>query len=462
MTPIPLLSGITANQQAEFRTSYPLNLEPLAIDNKLSRGQLRATAGAVTVATGPGIDRGGIFWNGVQYRVMGTKLVSVAQDGTITEIGDVGGEGPAGLDYGFDRLRIRSSETLWYYDGMSLDQVTDPDLGACVDMLWFAGYTVSTDGISVLVTELADPFAVNPLKYGSAEADPDPVTGLMLVKASNEVHFIGRNTIQPARNIGGNGFPLQAIPTAVIPYGCVSATAKTYFSTSYAFVGSARNEGLRVFIAGQADAQPISTPEVEDALAAVSDPTTIVMETRAWLGEQRLLLHLPGETWIFMAEASQKFQIPIWYRAQSGAGESYRLRNATLAYGKTWVGDRDSAKLGYLSEDVSSHFGDAAQWQFDVGLVDGPNILHSVELKGLPGRGPVGEEPIFFMSWSKDGETFSQERRIDAGKAGNRRRRIIWRPHIRFPNYIGLRFRGFNNFMPGFARCDAEIEPLNG
>lgn len=461
-TPIPILSGISANEQAEFKTSYPLNLEPLAIDNKLSRGQLRMAPGAITASTGPGTDRGGIVWNGVQYRVMGTMLVSVAQDATIIEIGDVGGDGPAGLDYGFDRLRIRSGDTLWYYDGMSLLQVTDEDLGACIDMLWVDGYTMSTDGISVVVTELSDPFSVQPLKYGSAEADPDPITGLMRVESSAEVHFIGRYTIQPARNVGGNGFPFATIRTAVIPYGCVSATAKSYFSTSYAFVGSARNEGLRVFIAGQSDAQPISTREVEDAIAAVTDPTAIVLETRAWRGEQRILVHLPNETWVFMAEASQKFQIPVWYRAQSGANDQYRLRNAVLASNKTWVGDADSSDLGYLSDDVSTHFGDTTQWQFDVGLVDGPNILHSVELKGLPGRGPSLEEPTYFMSWSKDGETFSQERRIDAGKTGNRRRRLVWRPHIRLPNYIGLRFRGFNHAMPGFARCDAELEPLNG
>ncbi len=419
-TAIPLLSGIRGNEQAEFTTAYPLNLEPIAIDNKLSRGQLRMTAGAIPVTEGPGLDRGGIVWNGVQYRVMGTNLVSVAADATITIIGDVGGEGPAGLDYGFDRLRIRSNDTLWYYDGTTLAQVTDEDLGACIDMLWVDGYTMSTDGISVVVTELSDPFEVKPLKYGSAEADPDPITGLMRVESAAEVHFIGRYTIQPARNVGGNGFPFATIRTAVIPYGCVSATAKTYFSTSYAFVGSARNEGLRVFIAGQADAQPISTREVEDALAAVNDPTAIVMETRAWKGEQRILMHLPTETWVFMAEASQKFQIPVWYRAQSGANNPYRLRNAVIAGNQTWVGDLNSNALGYLSDDVSSHFGDAAQWIFDAGLLDGPGILHSLELKGLPGRGPVGEEPIYWLSWSKDGELFSAERRIDARTSASR------------------------------------------
>lgn len=459
---IPILSGCLGSEQAEFRTSSPTNLEPVAVDNKLSHGQLRMTAGAVPVTTGPGLDRGAIVWNGVHYRVMGTKLVSVEADGTVTTIGDVGGEGQAGLDYGFDRLRIRSGTDLYYYDGMTLAQVTDEDLGPVVDMLWVDGFTMATDGTSVVVTELSDPFEVKPLKYGSAEADPDPITGLMRVEANAEVHFIGRYTIQPARNVGGNGFPFATIRTAVIPYGCVSATAKTYFSTSYAFVGSARNEGLRVFIAGQGDAQPISTREVEDALACCDDPTSIVMETRAWRGEQRLLVHLPDETWVFMAEASQKFQIPVWYRAQSGAGDPYRLRNAVLVGEQTWVGDLASTALGRLSDGVSSHFGDAAQWRFDVGLIDGPCILHSVELKGLPGRGPSGEEPIFWLSWTRDGETFTAERRLDGGRTGNRLRRIVWRPHARIANYAGLRFRGFNHAMPGFARCDAEMEPLNG
>lgn len=458
-TPIPLLSGIIADEQAEFKTSYPLNLEPIAVDNKLARGQLRATAGAVGVSEGPGVDRGGIVWNGVHYRVMGTSLVSVAQDGSITTIDDVGGTGPVGLDYGFDRLRIRSSGLLFYYDGTTLEQVSDTDLGQCIDMIWIDGYTMSTDGSVVVVTELSNPLEVKPLKYGSAEADPDPLTGLFLVKSTGEAHFIGRYTIQPARNVGGNGFPFATIEGAVIPYGCVSATAKTKFSTSYAFVGSARNEGLRVFIAGQADATPISTRAVEDALAAVEDPASIVMETRAWRGEQRLLVHLPGETWVYLAEASRAVQQAVWYRCQSGTGAAYRLRNAVVVDGKTWVGDADSTALGLLSDSVSTHFGDETQWQFDVGLIDGPGTLQSVELVGLPGRGPQSEEARIFLSLSRDGgQTFGVERAINAGSGGKRRKHVQWRPHARYSSYLGLRFRGVNQAMSGFARCDAELD----
>ena len=51
--------------------------------------------------------------------------------------------------------------------------------------------------------------------------------------------------------------------------------------------------------------------------------------------------------------------------------------------------------LASLTDTVSTHFGEAAQWRFDIGLVynDGKGgLVHSVELIGLPGRAPAGVE----------------------------------------------------------------------
>lgn len=458
MVAIPLLSGIVATGQAEFAQSYPLNLEPIALDNKISKGQLRATSGATSLSTGPGIDRGGIFWNGRLYRVMGTKLVSVTQDGTATVIGDIGGSGQCSFDIGFDRFGIRSGTQLWYYDGSALAQVTDVDLGPVLDMLWDDGFWLTTDGTSIVATELSDPFSVKPLKYGSAEEDPDMVTGL--IKVRDEPYALGRNTIQVYRNIGGNGFPFQTQKGATIPYGCVSATAKCLYASTFAFVGSARNEGLRVYVAGQGDATPISSRAVEDALAAIVDPTQIILEARAYRGEQRLLVHLPAETWAYCAEASATVQEKVWYRLRSGDG-SYRIRNAVQAYGQTYVGDLNSSALGLLSDDTDLHFGAEPGWQFDAGLIyNGAKggILHSAELIGLPGR--ASREAAIFLSTTRDGQLFSQERQLSAGRPGERSRRLHWRPHTRFSNYLGLRFRGTGG-MPGFAKLEAEIEPLN-
>ena len=461
---LPLLSGIVSNEQAEFVQSYPLNLEPIALENGISKGQLRATAGAIQIGTGPGLDRGAITWRGRCFRVMGTKLVEVSAEGAATTIGDVGGSGPVRFDYSFDRLGIRSGETLWYYDGENLTEMTDVDQGAVLDMMWIDGFWMTTDGNSVVVTELSDPYQVLPLKYGSAEEDPDMVTGLMKVR--NEPYILGRHTIQVFRNVGGNGFPFVTVRGATIPFGCVSATAKAYYGGSFAFVGGPRPSDngvalLGVYVATQGDAAKISTRTIDDALMAVEDPTSITMETRNYRNEERLFIHLPGETWVYCGLAGQKAQVPVWYRACSGS--SYRIRNAVSAYGKIICGDSESAAIGELREDVSTHFGAAAEWMFDVGLVynEGKGgILFSVELVGLPGRAPHGEQITAFLSMTRDGQTWSVERAIPIGDAGERRKRMQWRPRSKFTNYLGLRFRGVNHAMPGFARCEADVRPL--
>lgn len=463
---LPLLSGVVAGKQGEFRLSYPTNFEPVIIASGLSKGQLRAAAGATPFSSGPGVCRGAITWDGTCYRVMGSKLVKVASDGAVSVIGDVGDDGRAvALDYSFDRLIVASERKLFYFDGATFAQVTDEDLVAPIDALWFNGFTVTTDGTYVGVTELSDPTAAQPLKYGSAEQDPDMVTGLMRVRG--ELYVTGRYTIEVQQLVGGNGFPFQVQPGATIPFGCVAPRAKTYFDEAFAFVGSERPAPggmaeLGVYIAGSGTAEKISTRRIDDELAAVADPTSIELENRTYRDEKRLLVHLPGATWVYLRRASLQAREPVWYRAQSGRGKAYRLRHAVSAYGKTIVGDVESGALGLLSEDVADHFGEVAEGVFDVGLLynEGKGgIINEIELTGLLGRAPHGDETTVFLSFTNDGETFSDERPKTVG-AGDRARQIRWRPGRRFRAWTGLRFRVHGRALLGFAACEADVEAL--
>lgn len=462
---IPLLSGILADGLAEFRTSYPLNLEPIAVQNKIAAGQLRTTAGAITVATGPGVDRGGCDFHDMIYRVMGTRLVRLTRAGTITDLGDVGGSGPCSFAYSFERLAIRSGTNLFYWDDIALTQVTDADLGPVKDVIWIDGYFMTTDGVSVVVTELSDPYSVQPLKYGSAEEDPDPVTGL--IKLRNEAYVCGRHTIQVFRNIGGNGFPFVTVRGATIPYGCVGPLAKCPYGGSFAFVGGAPNEALGIFLAGAGDANRISSRVIEDELATVPDPSGIVCESRVSRGEQRLFVHLPTKSLVFLAGATAALGEPVWYEAQSGVGKPYRLRSAitTEGYGgRVYVGDTESAAVGQLTDTVSTHFDEPAEWRFDIGLVYNEGrggIVHAIELIGLPGRAPLNaDHETMWLSLTRDGETFTTERGISMGRSGETDLRMQWRPRTNFRNYIGFRFRGNNRHLPGFVAAEANISPL--
>ena len=262
MTQIPILSGIFSDGAADFRTSMPVNLVPVPKAQGISNGYLRPADGLVQVATGPGLDRGGINWRGVHYRVMGTNLVSVSSAGAVTVLGEVGNDGaPATLDYGFDYLAIASAGNLFYWDETTLTQVTDPDLGTVNDVLWVDGYYMTTDGEFLVVTDLNDPFAVNPLKYGSAEADPDPI--LAILKIRNEVAALNRHTIEFFDNVGGQLFPFQRIEGAQIEKGCLGKDACCLYLDAIAFLGSGFNEAPGIYIGGNAMANKISTREID-------------------------------------------------------------------------------------------------------------------------------------------------------------------------------------------------------
>lgn len=454
--PIPILSGITATEGGDFAISYPINLEPVPLDSGLAQGYMRSAPGATLFATGPGPDRGGINWNDQHYRVMGTQLVQISANGVVTELGNVAGTGPVTMDYGFDRLAIRSGNRLYYWTGTTLIWVTDPDLGPVVDMLWMTGYYITTDGTSIIVTQLNDATQVDPLKYGSAEADPDMVVGLF--KLRGELYALGRYTVQVFSNTGGQGFPFTANTGATVPVGACGPMAKCAFLQTMAFTGSGRDEALSVYLLDGGSATKIGTRLVDDELAKVADPSSIRMEQRMSRDERRLLIHLPDKTLVYMANASRLTQQPVWYIARSGMGmdKQYRLQNAVHCYGKWICGDTTSNKIGVLDDTITTQFGDPQAWQFETKFLynqGASGIIHGLELVGLPGRGVVGS---VFLSMTLDGETWGLARanRVPL----NRTQRVQYNPHKRFRNYIGLRFKG--STLAGWSGLNADIEAL--
>jgi hypothetical protein len=314
---IPILNGIYADAAPDFRTSYPKNLVPVPKQTGISGGYLRPADGVVEAGTGPGVGRGGINWNGVLYRVMGTKLVSIAENNTVTEIGDVGGTNRVTFDYGFTYLAIASNNNLFLYDGTTLTQVTDPDLGVVLDVVWVDGYYMTTDGEFLVITDLADPFAVNPLKYGSSEADPDPINALL--KLRNEVYALNRNTIEVFDNVGTTGFPFQRIAGAQIQKGAVGTHACCVFMDNITFMGGGRNEAPSIFMGANGSTQKIATREIEQILATYNETqlASALLEERIDKAHQFLIIHLPNHTLVFDGAATQAMGQPVWFTLSS-------------------------------------------------------------------------------------------------------------------------------------------------
>lgn len=462
---IPILNGVFADQVADFRTRYPRNLVPVPKQTGISEGYLRPADGLVSFGVGPGPDRGGINWRGTMYRVMGTKLVSVSSTGAVTVLGDVGGSGPVTMDYSFDRLGIASGGVLYYWDGVSLTFVSDPDIGTVVDAHWIAGYWLTTDGTNLVVTELNDPYSVNPLKYGSAEADPDPI--LATDELRNEAYGLGRFTIEVYQNIGGSLFPFQRIDGAQVPRGIIGTHAYALFADTFAFVGSGRNEAPAVYLMTPGNTQKLSTREVDQILAQYSEAqlSTVVVESRVDKNHQHLMIHLPDQCLVYDANASQAVGEPVWFTLDSGllTPSAYRARGLVWCYDQWLAGDPTGTAVVSLVDNISSHLGAVIGWDFGTLILYNSGngaIVNEIELVGLPGRVAFGADPTIWTSYSLDGETWSQERPIAAGKQGQRLKRLAWRKLGKMQNYRIQRFRGTSDAHVTLARLEAQLEPL--
>lgn len=462
---IPVLSGIYTDQSSDFRTSYPKNLIPVPKDNGISKGYLRPADGVIQFGTGPGIDRGGINWNGACYRVMGTKLVSIDAYGTTTTLGDVGGSGQCSFDYSFDQLAIASSGNFYYWDGTALTQVTDSDLGVVDDFIWVDGYFMTTDGTYLVVTELNAPTSVNPLKYGSAEADPDPI--MAVLKLRNEPYAVGRYTIEAYQNIGGDYFPFQRISGAQMMRGSIGTHTVCVYQEAIAFMGGGRNEQTAVWLGSNGSTVKISTREIEQILRGYTDDqlSKSIMETRITNAHQMLYIHLPDQTIVYDAAAAIELSEPVWFILHSGLNTTttYRARNFVWCYNKWLCGDPTSTSHGYLDDSVSSHYGSVIGWEFGTGIAYNSGqgaIMHELELVCLTGRAQFGDDPTIWTSYSVDGETWSMEKPRTAGKFGERTKRISWLQQGFLRHWRCQKFRGTSDCHISIARLEARVEGM--
>lgn len=463
---VSVLSGIGADEAGDFRSRLPVNLVPVPKSQGISAGYLRPADGINTLLSGPGVDRGGIVWRDQLYRVMGTTLVRVNADGTYAVLHDVGSGGPVSMAYSFDQLAIASGGRLYYYTPLLFTQVVDPDLRTCVDMIWVDGYFMSTDGEYLVVTELNAPATINPLKYGSSEADPDPVLGLL--KFQGRANALNRYTIEQFENVGGTGFPFQRVEGALLRRGVIGTHAACEFLDQIAFVGSGHNEPVAVWLGANGQTQKISTREIDTLLQEYSerDLASTIVEARIEKSHQHLYIHLPDRTVVFDAAASQVLGEPVWFVLSSsltGFGQ-YRAQHMLWCYDRWICGDPQSNQLGILTNETGEHYGQKVGWEFSTPILynEGRGALfHKVELAALTGRVPLGADPTVYTSYTLDGETWSMPSPCKAGKQGARNARLTWLRQGRMQHWRAQRFTGTSDAHLSFARLEIELEGLN-
>lgn len=447
----------------DYRTSYPVNYTPVPKSHGLSMGYLRPADGIKPFATGNGNVRGGVNWQEKAYYVFGSEVRRINEDGSTTLIDTITDDGkPVRFAFSFDRLGIASAGKLYYLAGDVITQVTDTDLGTVNDVRYLSGYFLTTDGDYIVQTRLTDPTAVTPYTYGSSEIDPDPIVGLLVNR--NEIHAVNRYTIETFAVSGGAAsvveyFAFARLTGAAIQKGAVGRDAACIYNEAIAFVGSGRNEPPAVYLGENAQTIKLSTREIDQILAeyTADDLSNIVIEARTEKAHKFLYIHLPDRTLVYDSAATLAMEQPVWHiltSALDGWGK-YKGRHMVWAYNKWLIGDPDSGRVGYMANDVASHWGDDVRTEFATMInwsETGGAVFHALELQAINSSNTPEK---LAASYTTDGRNWSQDR-----WAKEFQRKIVWMQQGFMQGWRAYRFRGTSKAMLSVARLDAKMEPL--
>ncbi|MBL4613246.1 MAG: hypothetical protein JKY91_05825, partial [Emcibacter sp.] len=161
MPQVSLIKGEHVDSNTDYRDSLPVNMYAIPREILGAKGYMINFYGLKDFAVGKGIDRGGLWVSrdGFQnhYRVSGTDFISVSATGEITVLGTIPGTKQVSITYSFNNVAIVGDGKLYYYnptDGFR--QLTDPDIGSPIDIVWVDGFFFLTDGQKIYHSDSID------------------------------------------------------------------------------------------------------------------------------------------------------------------------------------------------------------------------------------------------------------------------------------------------------------------
>ena len=462
MARVPLIKGDSISVETDYRDALPVNMYAVEREILGGIGYMLCYPGLTKFAAGVNIDRGGNYNDRFsrQYRVSGTKLIQVNEDGSITELGDIVGTRQAAMPYSFNTQCIIANGRMFLYDPAGgFRQVVDTDLGNPLDGVWVDGYYFLTDGEYVYHTDIDDEESVHPLKFATAEFMPDPSIGVAKTQ-DNKVMVFGRYTVEYFEDQATENFAFQRVVPRAQKIGIVATHAKCESGNKWYITGGRKEEALGVHILAAGASEKVSTREVDKILSGYIEPelSDMRMESRMEDNVVFVLVHLPNETLCFNETIAKKLGLQnAWAILTSGTvGGNYRAINgvfdARLGF---WVfGDKQNGNISKLDNTVFTEFGEPNEWLLYTPFLNLETAsIDEVELETIPGH-TVDSDATVAISLTYDGLTYGMEWFQMYGLPLDYAQRFIVRRLGYVSDWVGFKFRGATRSRMSFAVMD--------
>lgn len=386
-------------------------------------------------------NRGAHVMNGVPYFVNGQRLYSLdrnvsfsgVESFSVTDIGEIVGAEYVSMADNGDQLCIVVPDINGYIFTRStgvLTEITSAayyDLGPSRQVCYIDGYFVHQAARNVFSSDIGDGLTYNGLDFAEAEASPDDITAIH--PSRSQLFVGGTDTTEVWQNQGlVTGLPFQRVAGFVLPIGVKARESVVDMSNSFAFIGSDIGGQASVYQYDGNNFTKIATSSIEFLLLKYTSEqiASIVGFSYSQNGAVFAGWILPDTCIVYDQKASQLSQKQVWHERKSFIGTAngrWRANSVVNAYNRFFVGDYRSGRIGVLSLDSFTEYGEPIRRRWTAGPfnnAEGASYWNSVQLIVESGTATVEDRaPSIDMSYSNDGgKTFSAESTRTIGKLG--------------------------------------------
>ena len=455
---IPLIKG-QRKSKYDYRDNLPVNMTAVASQVEGDTGYLLAHDGLAEFAQTSGVARGGYFNERLNrhFRVSGNNLESVATDGVIENIGAIAGQGTVSFAESFNSLAIVAGGRFYLYDEAGLQEVVSDNLGVPIDITWFSGIYVMTDGEFIYNTSLSDETEIRVLDYVSSEFASDPIKGLLRTDSNQIVAFNRYSTEYFYFNANSdvNASPLQVISGKSNRIGIIGTHCKCFLDGAIFILGGRKDESPSIHILNGANEATIATREIDKILGEYteSELSGAVLEDRTVDRDKFLIVHLPRHTLLYNHTIGQQQGIvAAWTFLKTSDNDTWRgIYGVFDPRISKWVyGDRLENKLGYLDQQSFAQYDEAQEALIYTPIIPAKRVsINQVELDTIAGYS--NQSVSVAMSLSYDAVIWGEEHWSVVSKPDNYNTNYIVRRLGYVSQSFSLRFRFISKDKMAFS-----------
>jgi hypothetical protein len=354
------------------------------------------------------VEAGGRLW------IVTDELYEVFSDGTSDALGEVPG-GVVDIASDGTNVVLTVGGSIYVYDGVTLDEVTDPDAPAASSVEFLNGFYVFTEDGSqqFFISPQGNPGGdFDALDFDSADTDPDQLVRTRRV--GRDLLLFGKQSVEFWFYSGDAVFPINRYADTPIDVGLAGVRSEAKSSETVFWLASDKT----VRRLDGRTATRISTFAIEDAISKWADVSLTIGTAHVWQGHLFIVFRNPDGC-VVWDQATQ-----LWHERQSYGSDTWQVSHYAYAFDRhIWGGPKLYEAGGYDEDGAVLPFEMVTPWLDNRGERFSVN---EIELKVEAGVGTLTLDPVVELSKTVDGVTFNTPKARKMGKTGERLKRIVF------------------------------------